>query len=238
MTQIQMNTIIPFFTTAVNTMGMLAHTLKTPFMEPISNTVCSLLILVENVQRNKKECALLIERTYILLDAIISLHTRSETGSDLSPIMLNHLGKFTETLHKIHNFVEAQQDKSKIKHFFRQPEMSKLLKDCNAGLQNALDAFKNYETNALKDVADFQKHAEDRHQEVLTLIEALSDGTTDGSSIFVGQKNEVFSSFYNRHDSVSSQLLFLCYLLSQKYFMAGKQKLHISFSSLDRNRPG
>jgi hypothetical protein len=38
--------------------------------------------------------------------------------------------------------VEAQQDKSKIKHFFRQGEMNTLLKDCKMGLQEGLDVFK------------------------------------------------------------------------------------------------
>lgn len=45
------------------------------------------------------------------------------------------------TLHKIHTFVEAQQDRSRIRQFFRQGEMSILLRDCNAGLQQALEAF-------------------------------------------------------------------------------------------------
>jgi hypothetical protein len=34
------------------------------------------------------------------------------------------------------------------------------------------------ETNLLKDLADMQKYAQERHQEVLQLIEDLSDGTT------------------------------------------------------------
>jgi hypothetical protein len=45
------------------------------------------------------------------------------------------------TLHKIHTFVEAQQNSSKVKKFFRQGEMSTLLKDCKAGLQQGLDIF-------------------------------------------------------------------------------------------------
>jgi hypothetical protein len=45
------------------------------------------------------------------------------------------------TLHKIHTFVEAQQDRSRIRQFFRQGEMSILLRDCNAGLRQALEAF-------------------------------------------------------------------------------------------------
>jgi hypothetical protein len=45
------------------------------------------------------------------------------------------------TLHKIYAFVEAQQKGNKVKNFFRQGEMSTMLKDCQAGLQQSLDFF-------------------------------------------------------------------------------------------------
>jgi hypothetical protein len=45
------------------------------------------------------------------------------------------------TLHKIHTFVEAQQKGSTLKNFFRQGEMSTLLKDCKAGLQQGYEVF-------------------------------------------------------------------------------------------------
>jgi hypothetical protein len=100
-----------------------------------------------------------MEQIYELLSGIIVLHTKSDTSGELSPNMLYHVGKFAEyctissfstpwlmsvsrTLHKIHVFVEAQQDGNRIKQFFRQGEMSALLKDCNAGLKEALDVFK------------------------------------------------------------------------------------------------
>jgi hypothetical protein len=89
------------------------------------------------------------------------VHINSETGVELSPSVLTHIGKFTEyvvrldgkkhlfilmtivrTLHKIHTFVEAQQNGSTLKKFFHQGEMSKLLKDCRAGLQQGLETFK------------------------------------------------------------------------------------------------
>jgi hypothetical protein len=45
------------------------------------------------------------------------------------------------TLHKIHTFIEAQQGGSKVKNFFRQIEMSTLLKGCKAGLQQGFESF-------------------------------------------------------------------------------------------------
>ncbi|KAJ6492975.1 P-loop containing nucleoside triphosphate hydrolase protein [Mycena vulgaris] len=199
-TEIRLNNILKCFTIAVDTLEVLANSFKTPFLEPISSTANSLLTAVQTVKQNKSDCAQLLEQTYGLLYAIISLHATPDTAPDLSPSMLNHLGKFTDTLYKIHTFVEAQQDKSKIRHFFRQGEMSKLLRDCNMGLQEALDHFKLQDINLLNEVGIMQKFAEDRHQEVLGLIDALSSGTTSDKGSLT---TRVLSSSYNSSTSIS-----------------------------------
>ncbi|KAJ6592294.1 P-loop containing nucleoside triphosphate hydrolase protein, partial [Mycena vulgaris] len=198
--EIPLTNILKCFTIAVDTLEVLAKSFKTPFLEPISNTANSLLTAVQAVRRNKSDCTQLLEQTYRLLCAIISFHMKPEISPDISPSMLNNLGKFTETLYKIHTFVEAQHDKSKIRHFFRQGEMSKLLKDCNMGLQEALALFKVHNINLLNEIADMQKFAEERHQEVLELIDALSDSTTSDKGLL---KNRVFSSSYNSSNSIS-----------------------------------
>ncbi|KAJ6592277.1 hypothetical protein DFH09DRAFT_1415262 [Mycena vulgaris] len=192
-TETRLINILKCFTIAVDTLEVLANSFKTPFLQPMSNTAKSLLTAVKTIRQNKSDCTQLLEQTYGLLSAIISLHLKLENGPDLSPSMLNHLGKITETLYKIHTFVEAQQDKSKIRHFFRQGEMSKLLKDCNIGLREALALFKVqcfgvshidvlkitqvHNINLLNEIVDVQRFAEERHQDVLELIDALSDGT-------------------------------------------------------------
>ncbi|KAJ6600281.1 P-loop containing nucleoside triphosphate hydrolase protein [Mycena vulgaris] len=125
---------------------------------------------------------------------------KPETTLDLTPSMLNNLGKFTDTLYKIHTFVEAQQDKSKIRQFFRQGEMSKLLKACNMGLQEALDLFKVHNMNFLNDIGGMKKFAQEKHQEVLALIDALSDGTASDKGSLT---HRVLSSSYNSSTSIS-----------------------------------
>ncbi|KAJ7082349.1 hypothetical protein C8R43DRAFT_965504 [Mycena crocata] len=82
------------------------------------------------------------------------------------------------TLHKIHSYVEVQRDKSKIWHFFRQGDLSALLKACNTGLQEALDVFKLENLNIVGNLVDMQKYADNTHQEVINFIEALSESTT------------------------------------------------------------
>jgi hypothetical protein len=48
---------------------------------------------------------------------------------------------YHRTLHKIHTFVEAQQEKIGVKMVFRQGEMTALLKSCTAGLDQAVEIF-------------------------------------------------------------------------------------------------
>ncbi|KAJ6558746.1 hypothetical protein DFH09DRAFT_1485780 [Mycena vulgaris] len=196
-TEIRLNNILKCFSIAVDSLEVLAKTFKSPFLEPISNTAKSLLTAVQTVKQNKSDCTQLLEQTY-----------GAEIGPEVPPSMLNDLGKFTDTLYKIHTFVEAQQDKSKIRHFFRRGEMSKLLKDCNMGLQEALDSFKVkwfalpylQDINLLTEVGVMQKIVEDRHEEVLELIDAFSEvSTSDKGSM----SNRILSSSYDSSTSMS-----------------------------------
>ncbi|KAJ7753676.1 hypothetical protein DFH07DRAFT_960144 [Mycena maculata] len=143
----------------------------------------ALLRSVQKVRQNKDDCVILMEHIHQVLFGIIAVHVNSEIGGEFSPSMLDHSGKFTETLHKVYNLIESQEEKSKIIQFFRQGEMSMLLKGCHAGLQQALQVFKVGAPGQFTDLRELQKHAEEKHQEVLNLIESLSDGiTSDGAS--------------------------------------------------------
>lgn len=75
--------------------------------------------------------------------------------------------------------------------FFRQGELNALLKECKAGLQQALeyfqvgskmfatnfarDDFQVLTSNVISDIREMQQEANKRHQVVLDMIEALSD---------------------------------------------------------------
>ncbi|KAJ7906243.1 hypothetical protein B0H13DRAFT_2506841 [Mycena leptocephala] len=154
--------------------------LQTDFLEAIANTTQSLLKNIETVKKNKRTCIELMEQTHELLNAIIILHVNSDTSGVLPPSTLNHIGKFTETLHKIHTFVEAHQSSSKVKQFFRQGEISTLLKDCKNGLTQGLDFFRVV--------------AKQRHQEVLAMIDGLSDSA---SSARASTMSRVYSQSQN-----------------------------------------
>ncbi|KAJ7827722.1 hypothetical protein B0H13DRAFT_1917504 [Mycena leptocephala] len=177
-TQIRHNNITTYLAITANTLEILVSSLKSPFLEAISNTTQSLLKNMETVRQNKNDCTQLLEQTYELLNAILMVHLNSDTGAELPPSVLTHIGKFTETLHKIHTYVEAQQNSSKLKNFFHQGEMSTLFKDCKAGLQQGFGIFQITMVNHIKDITEMQKDAEKRHKEVLDMIEALSDTTS------------------------------------------------------------
>ncbi|KAJ7874594.1 hypothetical protein B0H13DRAFT_1894497 [Mycena leptocephala] len=148
------------------------------------------------------------------------VHIKSDTGGELPPRVLNHIGKFTETLHKIHTFVEAQQVGSKVKNFFRQGEMSRLLNECKAGLQQGYDIFEVDTLNIMNDITKMQEDAEKRHKEVLDMIEALSD--TQISRVYSGTHNS--SKLYlNLHATIKP-----------RYSMAESQNYQTFFSFWSR----
>ncbi|KAJ7115450.1 hypothetical protein C8R44DRAFT_928520 [Mycena epipterygia] len=198
--QVRLNNTITCLTAALTILDIISDTFGTPFLGAITSTTQSLMQSVQTVKRNKNDCAQLMEKIYGLLSGIIVLHTKSGTSGELSPNMLYHVGKFAETLHKIHVFVEAQHDGNRIKQFFRQSEMSALLKDCNTGLKEALDIFKLQGVSVLNDVTDMQRDAQKTHHQVLELIKSLSE---EGSSDEASSMNRVLSSSNNSSNSLS-----------------------------------
>ncbi|KAJ7896137.1 hypothetical protein B0H13DRAFT_2523447 [Mycena leptocephala] len=197
---IRLNNITTCLNLTICTLEALASSLKSPLLTAMANTTHSLLKNMQIVKQNKNECNQLMEQTYELLNAILIVHIKSDTGGELPPSVLTHIGKFTETLHKIHTFVEAQQNGSKVKKFFHQGEMSTLLKDCRAGLQQGFEVFQVPMVNHMKDIPQMQEDAEKRNKEVLDMIEALSDTTSSDRSSSISR---LYSDSHNSSNSIS-----------------------------------
>ncbi|KAJ7752367.1 hypothetical protein B0H16DRAFT_1419058, partial [Mycena metata] len=177
------------------TLELLADTLQISGLEAILNTTDSLTKLAETIKQNKDVCNKLMEETHQLLSAIVRVYIKSDTRGELPPSVLNHIAKFTQTLHKIHTFVEAQQGGNKVMKFFRQGELGSLLKDCKAELQQGLDFFQV--TDIISEVKEMQEQAKARQQEVLDIIETLS--ISDSASSI----SRVYSSSYASSNSIS-----------------------------------
>ncbi|KAJ7744898.1 hypothetical protein B0H16DRAFT_1693102 [Mycena metata] len=178
-TDIHLNNVSKCMDITMSSLQLLADTLKISGLEAILNTTQSLLKLAETIKQNRNSCNELMEQAHQVLIAIIGLYIKSDTGAELAPSVLNHIANFTQTLHKIHTFVEAQQSSSKVKTFFRQGEMSVLLRDCKAELRQGFDFFQI--SNIITEVKEMQEYAQARHQEVLDIIETLSNSDSASS---------------------------------------------------------
>ncbi|KAJ7491314.1 P-loop containing nucleoside triphosphate hydrolase protein [Mycena galericulata] len=187
--EIRISDIVACLEPAIGLLNDLHVVFGTPFVQAISNTTLSLITVVQNVKRNKDDCVQLLENIHKVLFAIVDLHIKSETPGSLPPATLDHVGKFMQTIHKIHTYVEAQQGGNKIKQFFHQNDMNTLLKDCYAGVQHAQEVFKNSNFNEIASGAailtslnEIQLNADKMHKELLELISTVSDGTASDSA--------------------------------------------------------
>ncbi|KAJ7772492.1 hypothetical protein B0H14DRAFT_3164791, partial [Mycena olivaceomarginata] len=181
--QVRLNNITACLMMTINALQLLATNFDTPFLQAILNTTRSLLDHIQAVKQNKDSCMQLMEQTYTLINAIIVVHGSATIGV-LPPTILENIGKFTETLHKIHTFVEAQRTGNKIKKFLRQGELSMLFRDCQSGLKQGLDFFQIGGANIMAGLSKMRQEAEQRNQEVLRMIGELSDTTSsDGLSM-------------------------------------------------------
>ncbi|KAJ7150457.1 hypothetical protein C8R43DRAFT_1191653 [Mycena crocata] len=202
MAQIRTKNILECSATAVETLEILSRSLGTPFLGAISSTTRSLLKVMETIKQNKQDCIQLVEQTHEVLNAILVVHVESDTG-ELPPVMLKQIGEFTETLYKIHTFVEAQQEKHILKNIFRHGEMGTLLNECKAGLQQGLDSFQIQAVNFISDAREVQQVAQNRLQEVLDMIEALSDASISDRAPSVKRD------FYGSSDRYEQQRFFI-----------------------------
>ncbi|KAJ7737505.1 hypothetical protein B0H16DRAFT_1730287 [Mycena metata] len=122
--EIRIENVVSGLTPVISLLKELTSAFGTPFAPMISVTTASLISGVRTIKKNKEDCIRLLEDLHVALYAILDLFIQSETPGSLPPIMLDHIGKFTETIHKIHTFVEGQQEGSKMKSFFRHSEMN------------------------------------------------------------------------------------------------------------------
>ncbi|KAJ7302608.1 hypothetical protein DFH08DRAFT_826489 [Mycena albidolilacea] len=128
-TETRITNITACLTPALTLLNELNDAFGPPFIQPISNTVLSLMAMVQ-----------VITLSYLTVKVLIlCLYMKSETAGSLPPSVVDHMGKFLE----IYTFIETQQEGNKIKQIFRQSEMNTLLKECQVGMHHACGIFKN-----------------------------------------------------------------------------------------------
>ncbi|KAF7300176.1 hypothetical protein MKEN_01341200 [Mycena kentingensis (nom. inval.)] len=159
------------------TFQVLSQSLHTPFLAAISLAAAALASSVQAIRQNRRDCAELLEHTYVVLNALVPLYVNTDTRGELPPKILSSMGQFAETLHIVRNFVEAQQDTGRLRKIFRQGEMGSLLKHAKTGLQAALEAFQVNAVHSMHQLAQMENDTAEMHQSVLDFVAALSDGT-------------------------------------------------------------
>ncbi|KAF7340686.1 NB-ARC domain-containing protein [Mycena sanguinolenta] len=171
------DTVLRYATVAASTLNDLAQSAPIPFLRTIAAVSLSILTIAESVKSNKEQCMRMVSQIDELLSAILHLCVESDSAEDtLSPATLHNIGKFADTLQKIHSFIEAQQKNSKFRRFFRQSENTAQLEVCNAGLRHALDVFGvRNSLIATTELADIREQAEKRHEELVQLFAGKSE---------------------------------------------------------------
>ncbi|KAJ7700561.1 hypothetical protein B0H16DRAFT_1749015 [Mycena metata] len=95
-TEVRLDNISKCVTITVNALDVLVNTLKIHGLEAMVNTTQSLLKLVQTIKQDKNECAELMEQTHNILNAIIGVYVKSDTGIELPPSTLNEIANFTQ----------------------------------------------------------------------------------------------------------------------------------------------
>ncbi|KAF8209225.1 hypothetical protein K438DRAFT_1754264 [Mycena galopus ATCC 62051] len=226
-----LNHITTCLTLALPLLTELNDAFGPPFVQSIVNTIHSLINSVQNVKQNKNECAQLMDNIHHILYAVVKLHIKSETIGSLPPLMLDNIGKFVETLHKIYTFVEAQQQGNKIKHFFHNHEMNKLLQDCHAGLKQAQEMFGiQTQTQTLDEIREFRKTANLMHKEMMQLIESLSETT-------VSERSSLEQVYLGINESKNSSNSFSMLPSKPKIFHGREQELNHILKLIGQQQP-
>ncbi|KAF7290279.1 ATPase-AAA-core domain-containing protein [Mycena indigotica] len=195
-------------------LDVLGKNVGTPFLDVICVTVKAVVSSGQNIRRNKGECAELLESTNQLLRAVLALHIRPAgaptkidgpggvaheyLGPVLSPAALEQLGRLVETVHKVHHFLEAQQERGRFRQIFRTSETQGLLKECRAGLQAGVDFFLLERSDLLTDVAALDGEAQAEHEEVMRLVRDVQAGDDeDGAGPGWDAVSEIMKDMHN-----------------------------------------
>ncbi|KAJ7128778.1 P-loop containing nucleoside triphosphate hydrolase protein [Mycena crocata] len=163
------------------TLKQLSETSPVPYLNIVAGVSLLILKTVQDVKKNKEECAAFLEQIDQLLLVILQLC--SEPAAVLPPGIVNGIGKFAEILQKIEVFMRMQQGAGRLKRFWRQHENRAQLEDCKGGLKEVFEVFSTkINVSIAKDLADIRLIAEQRHPDLLDLISDDNDGYSMGST--------------------------------------------------------
>ncbi|KAJ6473965.1 hypothetical protein C8R47DRAFT_1144417 [Mycena vitilis] len=168
----------------VKSFEVLAGSLKERSLKVIAYTSISIVETVQTITQPNDLCMRLLEQTRELLTAIFVAHIGLDPDVILPRPLLNHLGRSTDTLHKVHTFIEAQEKGSRISRLFRPDELSSLLKHCKQELKRELEFFQLDMGEIMQEIPDISGE---------TLPDTDSDRASTISSVYSDSHIQVLS---------------------------------------------
>ncbi|KAJ7107057.1 hypothetical protein C8R44DRAFT_885726 [Mycena epipterygia] len=152
----------------------ISDTTSVPFLGPISAVSLVLLSSVQDIKTNKERCVRILVHVHHLLCEIATLCMATEYNP--LPKILDDIASLSKTLQKIQSCFQSQKELSKVKRFFKQSEIAAQLDACEAELQHAMGIFAMGSGTWLAEAVNtLRLTAEERHHELLELLEAQSD---------------------------------------------------------------
>ncbi|KAJ7597909.1 P-loop containing nucleoside triphosphate hydrolase protein [Mycena floridula] len=198
-------------TIAATILRDIADVTSASYLQAVASLAVSIFDTVENVKTNKEKCAIMTERVYQLVCAIINCSTDSQ--SSISATLLHSISTLTVTLQKVLSFMRNQVGGSFVKRITRHLENAALLEDCMSSLGHAITIFKvqtDIMTAAM--MTEMQANATRRHRELTAFINAsdvssltrLSSSST--ISILLPASPKIFHGRTSQLDQMVTQL--------------------------------
>ncbi|KAJ7289285.1 hypothetical protein C8J57DRAFT_1459327 [Mycena rebaudengoi] len=186
----QIESLIQYTSVAATTIEDVAGSFHIPFLASAATLSLSILKCVESVKSIKDEWRMILEQIHEVLCIIAKLCSTSEIKGVLPTALLYEIAKFTETLQKIYTYLKAHRKLGKIKQLFKQAENTAKLEACKQELLLAVELFRVRATGStLSHAAQIEKDAKQQHEELVALLEAYPDFTSDCSSIGTGSNS-------------------------------------------------
>ncbi|KAF8217701.1 hypothetical protein K438DRAFT_7693 [Mycena galopus ATCC 62051] len=162
----------------------LTQTWHIPFLEDAAETI-SVLLGEINIMKTNKGLLGIVGLIHQLVGAIVHV-CLVEQG--ILPIkLLDSIGLFVKTLRKIQSSVQLHQELGKIKRLIRQHEIGVELRTYEEELETILSTFKILNGATLAtDLIELELNAQQRHEELMTLLAAQEDGKASEYSFSVG----------------------------------------------------
>ncbi|KAJ7626172.1 hypothetical protein FB45DRAFT_75915 [Roridomyces roridus] len=173
--------ILQHGTVACTLLKDIGNATNQPYLQAIASLSLIIMETLQRVRDNKDACVRMTERAYELVCAIINICRDSE--AELAPAMVRSIEQFTDTLEKMLTFVRSQVRGGVVRRMLRSMEDADLIKDCNDGLKHALDVFGvQASIVAAMTMAEMQRDATQRHEELITILRTKRKSTRDSTS--------------------------------------------------------